>query len=899
VTPERRQIAHYEVQAALGAGGMGEVYRARDTKLGRDVALKFLSRALSADAHRLARVRREAVVLAALNHPHIGAIYGIEDTDGVPVLVLELIPGDTLADRLGHGRLPLPEALAVARQIADALDAAHERGIVHRDLKPANVKITPDGVVKVLDFGLAIVSAGDTDAGGSLPTLTANVTREGLVVGTAAYMSPEQARGQDIDKRTDIWAFGCVLYEMLAGRAAFAQTTLTDTLAAVVNRDPDWTALPADTPSPVRRLIERCLDKDPRLRLRDIGDARAEIDDAQAARHHAPPPGVTPERARTGGRSLAWIGAAAAVIAAAVALWLSPWTWTRSTADPAPGASQIRTTVTLAADQELDTRAMGAPLALSADGRRLAYGATTEGRTRLYLRNFDAFEARVIDGTDDARYPFFSPDGQSLGFFADGKLKRVAITGGAPVVVCDAPAIGRGGTWGLDGTIVYSHAEAGLIRVSAEGGQPARLTSRDAAMDARFHAWPQFLPDGRGLVSTVTEGGNPPALVGIAFATGEWHRLLPGSQAQILGDGYLVYHALQVREGQLNVVRFDAARMAVQGSPALALDGVFRAANSGAAFFAVSQSGTMIFAPGGFARSLVSVDRRGHRTPMFGERRGFRFPRLSPDGRRLAVTIDPRPPQVWVYDVERGSRTPIAPGVTPVWTVDGQRVLMSGANKIMWAAADGSSPPEPLVQKNRTNTTTMNPNGWSSDGRFLIFQEQTPPNDYDIWVAPRGEKPRPLVATPARDMGARLSPDGRWLAYYSNESGRFEVYVRPFPNVNDHKWMASTTGGWTPVWSPDGRELFYLNGTSMMVTRVETRGRDLALGKPEFLFDGPFDTTQDMNFDIWPDGQRFLMVEADPNARPNRVNVVVNWLDELRRLAGPVAQPFTTEAVRR
>jgi Tol biopolymer transport system component len=368
----------------------------------------------------------------------------------------------------------------------------------------------------------------------------------------------------------------------------------------------------------------------------------------------------------------------------------------------------------------------------------------------------------------------------------------------------------------------------------------------------------------------------------LSLATGDWHVLGPGSQAQYLSSGYLVYHAPHLREGELEAVPFDLETATFRGKPASVLDGVFRAANGGAAFFAVAaQTGTLIFAPGGFARALVRVDRRGRRIPISDERLGFRFPRFSPDGRKVAVTIDPRPSQIWVYDLERGSRIPLATNsLTPLWTPDGQRIAFSARAAIDWRAADGSRPAEQLLAREHA----ANPTSWSSDGRFLIFQEDAPPTRYDIWVAPRGGRPQSLVSTPGNDVGGKFSPDGRWLAYYSNESGRNEVYVRPFPNVNEHKWTVSTAGGQAPVWSPDGRELFYMNGTAMMAVPIETRGTSLVAGKPQFLFDGPFDTTQDMNFDISPDGTRFVMVEADPDAKPTRFQIILNWTKELSQL---------------
>jgi Tol biopolymer transport system component len=698
---------------------------------------------------------------------------------------------------------------------------------------------------------------------------------DGVLLGTAAYMSPEQARGQSVDKRTDVWAFGCLLYEMLTGRALFGRPTISDTIAAVIEREPEWSALPPSVPTPVRRLMRRCLQKDPRQRFRDIGDVRMAIDEALTS--PADDGGEGPARARGPQAFRSVLGAA--VLVALGSVVVSVWALSNRRDDVA--ATVTRTTVILPSNAELDAGQTTAPLALSPDGRQLAFVAGSEGRTRLHLRAFDTFTTKPIEGTDGAQYPFFSPDGAWVAFFADEKLKRVSIAGGAPVPICDAPAFGRGGTWGGDGMIVFARASSGLLMVPAAGGKPEPVASRDAAVDARFHAWPQFLPDGQHLLSTVTGlvAENQSALAVLSLKDRSWHVLGPGSQAQYLSPGYLVYHDTNAREGQLSAVPFDPGTATLRGTPISVLDGVFRAANNGAAFFALAQTGALVFAPGGFARGLVFVDRQGRRTPLTNERQGFRFPRFSPDGRKVAVDVDPRPSQLFIYDVDRASRMPLSNGgITPVWTPDGQRVAFSFRGGISWKPADGSRAEEQLLEVGRP----ANPTSWSADGRVLIFQEDDPVTQYDIWVSPRGEKPRPLIATPSREMGGRLSPDGRWLAYYSNESGRNEVYVRPFPNVNEQRWTVSTAGGQSPAWSPDGRELFYMNAAAMMAVSIQTRGPSLAAGTPEFLFDGPFDTTQDMNFDVSPDGTRFVMVEADPDASPTRLQVVLNWPAELK-----------------
>jgi len=876
----------YRVEALIGAGAMGEVYRAHDTKLGRAVAIKVLPASFTNDPDRLARFEREARALAALNHPNIATIHGFEDFRTVDSardatvrgLILELVEGETLDARTRNG-LTCDQALQLARQIADALDAAHEKGIIHRDLKPANVRVTSDGTVKVVDFGLAklIQPAESSLPSSSSPTLTLGGTREGLVVGTVAYMSPEQARGLPVDRRTDIWAFGCVLYEILSGRAAFARETISDTVAAVLNSEPDWTALPDTVPPYVRRMLRRCLEKDVKRRARDIGDVRMELDDAAASRDAVP--AASGPRSRFSG-GLPWMLATVGLIAA-VAIGMS--VWRPRTSLPGPEPVVTRTTLTLPPGQELDTSDGAGPLAFSPDGRRVAYVATAGGGTRLFVRNLDAFGAEALSGTDGAQFPFFSPDGESVAFFADGKLRRVSIRGGSPLVVCEAATTGRGGTWGADGTIVFDPGASGLMRVPAAGGVPQPVVSRDATMDRKNLSWPQFLPDARGLLVTVAGTSFiEDTLAVVALDTGEWHQLGPGSQPQYLPSGHLIYHAVGVREGELHVVPFDTATLSLRGRPMAVVDDVFRAQNEGAVYFAVAQNGALIFTPGGYARTLVQVDRHGRRTPIVDDRLGFRGPVVSPDGGKVAVTIDPRPSQIWVYDLSRRTRSAVATdahSLAPLWTPDGRRIAYAGSPgpDLFWRAADAGSPAERLLARDGQQY----PTSWSRDGQLLIFTDGLP-NAFDIWMLPLGGQPRPLLVTPASEWSAQLSPNNHWIAYQSNESGRLDVYVRPFPNVNDGKWTISTAGGQRPAWSPDGTELFYAEESAVMRVPVDTRGSRFVAGPPERLFSGPFDLSY-MSYAVSKDGTHFIMVEVDPNARPTQLNVVQNWAEEVKR----------------
>ena len=869
-----RTVGPYTVIDSLGAGGMGEVYRARDVKLQRDVAIKILRDDFATDPDRLARFEREAQALAALNHPGIAQVFAVLDQ---PLgIIMELVDGEDLSARLRRGPFPAEEALAIATQIAAALEAAHDRGIVHRDLKPANIKVRPDGTVKVLDFGLAKAMVRGVDIG-ELSTLTSPaMTADGIILGTAAYMSPEQARGLPVDRRTDLWAFGCVLYEMLTGRRPFAGDTVSDLIASVLARTPDLAALPAATPPEVRRLIRRCLEKNPQDRIRDAGDVRLELEDALAAQPELQPQHPAP--ARSGRWRPLAIGAGLTSIVALLAVLLAPGDEGRD--DSVAGVT--RTTVMLPPGHELDTGDGAGPLAISPDGRSLAYVTSSGGRTQLHLRSLDSFDARAIPETEGAQHPFFSPDGESVGVFVGRKLKRVSTRGGLPTAIGDVPSVGRGGTWAADGTIVFASADGGLMQISAAGGTAAPLTSRETAIAAGRLAWPEFLPGGRVLLATIPgDDPQPSALVVLSRDTGEWRRLGVGSQARYLPSGHLLYHADSVREGELHAVRFDPATLAIGGTPVTVMNDVFRAQNGGAAFFAVAQNGTLVFTGGGYARRLVRVDRNGRRTPLLDERRGFRHPNVSPDGRHVALTVDPRPSQIWVYDLARRAGIPLATenhNLSVAWSADGRRVTYTSRGDMFWRDADASGPPERLLARERAQYATS----WARDGTRLFFNDTSISTGVDIWVLPRGGDPHAVLATPANEGDAQLSADGRWLAYRSDESGRVEVYVRPFPDVMRGKWTISTAGGEQPKWSSTGRELFYAAGSALMRVPIEIRHGQFSAGSPELLFDGPFDTAY-TRFAVLPDGTGFVMVEVDPHARPTQIQVVVNWIEDLKR----------------
>ncbi|MEE9236055.1 MAG: protein kinase, partial [Candidatus Acidoferrales bacterium] len=659
LTPDTR-LGHYKVLEPIGAGGMGEVYRARDERLNRDVAIKVLPEAFARDADRLARFQREAQLLASLNHPNIGSIYGLEEDDGISCLVLELIEGPTLAERIARGPLPLQEALKISRQMAEALEAAHDRGIIHRDLKPGNVKVTPEGMVKVLDFGLAKALEGEPAAVdvSKSPTLGAPASQVGILLGTAGYMSPEQAKGKPVDRRADIWAFGVVLVEMLTGKPLFEGETVSETLAAVMMREPDLSALPGDTPPPIRRLLTRCLQKDPRQRLQAIGEARIVMEDLLAGKvEEAVVPGAAAVIAQPAWRRLLPWGLLVVVAvgaATAVAFW-SPW-------QSEPVQQPMRLRVEISPENPLYVD-LGAAAALSPDGTKLAYVAGSGANRMLYLRTLEQYEGAPLSGTEGARSPFFSPDGQWIGFFTNNKLKKVSVAGGAPLTLCDTQQ-NRGGTWGPDDTIVFApDITTGLSRVPASGGTPEPITERQQG--ERSHRWPSFLPDGQHVLFIGQRGGqdyDDASIEVLNLETGERKVVHEGgTYPRYLPTGHLAY----IRDGTLFAAPFDLDRLEVTGTPAPVLQEVLSTpggtSGTGAAQYAFSQNGLLVYLTGTPAVQkfpIVWVDRRGNVTPMVEDQRNYSMPRLSPDGTRLALVIEEESStDIWVYDIERGAMT--------------------------------------------------------------------------------------------------------------------------------------------------------------------------------------------------------------------------------------------------
>jgi Tol biopolymer transport system component len=895
------RLGYYELLDSLGAGGMGEVFLARDTRLGREVALKVLPERFALDTHRRARFEREARLLGSLSHPNIAMLYGLEEVDGVQTLALELVEGETLAEKLASlrrasTRLSIDEALAIAEQVAAALEAAHEQGVVHRDLKPSNIALTPDGSVKVLDFGLAkALEREHEDAGEQPPTVT-EIGAPGAALGTPAYMSPEQARGLLVDKRTDIWAFGCVLYEMLAGQRAFAGETSTDVIAKVLERQPLFEALPADVPPVIRRLLRRCLEKDPQRRLRDVGDARLEVAEArlpELTESPLAPAARASERRRASARALAAAGAAF-VIAGVVARPLGWW----PTSEPAlPPPSPARFVI--------DTPGLpngNAPgHVLSPNGSILIYVAEQAGVVRLYRRRMDELEPQPIPGTEGGGQPFFSPDGRWLGFYADGQLKKVALTGGDPIVICECQRH-AGATWGPDGTIVLGELPPyGLMKVSSEGGVPTPFSE---LQEGEANDWaPTFLPNGSAVLFVSNRPGDREIhrkIVVERTDTHERRELFDGITPHYLPTGYIVF--MRQNSDVLWVVPFDAERLEVTGEAVPALAGVRVSAANGT-HFAVAQDGTLAYVPGtvhGREARLVWRAKDGRTQPLLDQPLGFpRSPRLSPDGTRLAAYVSPPGENslndIWIYDLQ-GDRPPVkltvwgGSNLFPVWTPDGTKIAFLSApwagattrnlpNRkvgLSWVPADGSAQSPELLAPDGV------PQAWSPDGAELVIARDTEAAGRDLWifsVADRAE--RPLIATRYNEDDAALSPDGEWLTYVSDRTGQAEVYVQRYRGGAPTR--VSRDGGQQPVWARNGRGLYYQNGARIIFVAVTITGDSLRLGPPEQLFEGGIVPSgmlyADRTFDVAPDGRLVVLDLGAPTVE--RIVVVQQWAQQL------------------
>ncbi len=876
------RLGPYEILAPIGAGGMGEVYRAQDTKLKRDVALKVLPEAFAQDPERMLRFQREAEVLASLNHPNIAHIYGVEQS----ALVMELVNGETLP-----GGLPLDIALNYAKQIAEALEYAHERGVIHRDLKPANVKVTPEGVVKLLDFGLAKAIEDPASAGddpGKSPTLTLGATRVGVILGTAAYMSPEQASGKTADRRADIWSFGVVLFEMLSGKRAFEGESVSDTLATVLKLDPGWNALPADTPPTIRTLIRRCLKKDRKQRLQAIGEARITIEETLNGTSHQSEavPAAAPQK-----RSFVPWAVAGLLFVALSALAFVHF---RETRPPQP---LVRLDVDLGPGVRLGQ--IGADVIISPDGTRLAYVS----QSRLFTWRLDQPKPTALAVTDGAALPFFSPDGQWIAFFTPGKLKKIPVEGGAVIALCDSNA-GRGGSWGDDGYIIAAlNSTGGLSRIPSSGGAPTPVTELEPGETT--HRWPQTLPGGKAVLFTAhnRDTGFNSATIEV-MSLGDHHvkmfqrggtfaRYLPTSK----GAGYIIY----LNAGRLFAIPFDVDTLAARGTPVPVLEDVAYNAGTGSAQFDFSKTAsapaTLVYRSGTGAASQFTVqwlDSQGKTQPLLARPGDYRRPRLSPDGQRLALTVTKDgSDDIWVYDLRRGVMTRLTFGGAEnpdvVWTPDGRFIIFATPGGMAWTRADGGSKSHFLTQ----SKVIQRPWSISSDGRQLAIMQQG-----DLWTLPvesdgdglRAGKPEIFVQSPFDERHDFFSADGRWLAYASNESGAFQVYVRAFPDKGG-KWQISNDGGLYPVFSRSGHDLFFrTEDNQIMVASYKVMGDSFVADKPMVWSDKRIaNVGNGGNYDVAPDGKRIaaLMPVEGPEDQQtlNHVIFLQNFSDEVRRLA--------------
>ncbi|MDA2938325.1 protein kinase, partial [Acidobacteria bacterium AH-259-A15] len=857
----------------------------------REVAIKVLPAQFTQDPQRLARFEREAQLLASLNHPNIAAIYSFEHADGLHFLVLELVEGETLAERLHKGPLPVEEALEVCRQIAEGVEAAHEKGVIHRDLKPANVKITPEGKVKILDFGLAKAFEGEaplTDISQS-PTLTEEMTRAGVILGTAAYMSPEQAKGKSVDKRADIFAFGCLLCELLTGKKVFEGETITETIAAVLKSEPDWRALPKNTPWRIRELLDDCLQKEADDRLHDISHARIQIKKGlKEPATVSPIEGVSTAQQGRWRRAIPLSVAAlflSAAVAGAVALILQQ--------SPEAPAEVTRFRIRSPSGEYI---APSSPIALSRDARRLVYGVGGDlsSSGRLFLHNLESFDARPLEGAENVANPFFAPDGNSIGFVSrsPGSLRQLSLAGGAPTSLVES-TLAMAGSWGQGGTVVFALDWGHPLRLArVDRSETTTLTHMDSAAGERAHLWPQILPGNRAVLFTIWTAAPSwdEALLAVADLETGQHKVIlrRGASGRYAASGHLVFW----RGDALMAAPFDLDGLEVSGEPVKVLDGVRLNGHNGGAHFALSETGTLAYVSGGldnFSESFV-VERSGRELLRLDRTGAVGDPTFSPDGQRVALTLF-KGGTFWVgvYDLRRDLLTPIAfagDNLLPTWTPDGERITYlsnpSGEYSHYSISTDGSGEPESVFTE--AHGFCCQRGVWSPDGEQLLYAKPNEQTGLDIWILSRSQdaSARPLVDDPGRQQGPVFSPDGRFIAYESDESGAPEIYVRPFPDVDRGRQRVSPSGGRNPVWSRDGREILYVAEKGLMSVAVAAdRGStSLSLGRPAMFLQ----MAGIVSFDVAPDGQTFAISRLPVEVAPRDIHVVLNWFEELKRL---------------
>jgi len=907
-----KSLAHYRITAKIGEGGMGEVYRARDTKLDRDVAIKLLPPKFAEDPERLGRFKREARVLASLNHPNVAAIHGFEEIDGHRFLVLECVEGDELGSRLSRGALRVPEAIGLARQIAEGLEAAHEKGIVHRDLKPANIKLTPEGTIKVLDFGLAYCEVRpEVEDLQNSPTMTVNQTMAGTLMGTAPYMSPEQLRSQPVDARTDIWAFGCVLYQMLTGVAPFPGSTMTETIAAILEREPDWSALPENVPARLSTLLRRCLTKEPRQRFHSIADVRIQLQDLLDEPAESPPETHAARWPRTA------LIAAAAFALGALALFFVTQRATVATTDrlaparlmiPVPGETPVlplpaTTSVAVSPDGQYVVfvgRAMG--------GRARPGIEYTTQDTQLYMRPINGFEITPIEGTEGGSAPFISPDSQWIGFLDDdGMVKKVSRGGGAPVEICSGVSrVFRGADWAADGKIYFAEAASGM-HVILNNGETELIAAPDGASGEKTYRFPHVLPGASEILFTLASteilSYDDASVALLSLDSGEIRVLFEGgTNARYVPTGHIVFG----RGGKLLAVPFDLPSLRVTGPPVEVLDGVVTSDGYGSVQFAFSDDGTLVYISGGpeqYAFELLLLDRDGQVTPLPQPSRPYGAARVSPEGDRLVVGVLGANASIWTYNFERETMTRLVSkwdNYSPVWRSAGNEVAFSSnrddeIGAIWLMSADGSGEPRKL----QGSELVENPTSWSPDDKWIACSQAAPSGGTDIWLVAgdNSGEASAVVATPAQEFSAVFSPDGNFIAYNSNESGQTEVYVETFP-VTGRRWKLSEDGGDSPRWSPDGSSIYYLSHLKLMVVDLEIAPR-FRPSKARELFQ--IDVADVQDFDVFPDDERFVLIgrrisqvqdqppvvraaggarRIFPSMQPD-LHVITNWFGEL------------------